>query len=253
MKRRTVLVASALPLLWSCASKPKLPQYVRIDPTNYAKTIQLPPLDTSQIVNIGDSMISTRRIALIPALTLTTPAVLSTTYDKSWRFDITLKQGTYELVATDAVGGRYFQHRERLSTVYAPIAPSKKSQEDGPDYVGGIYLSTEGQRSIYLQESESNTLSALYPAESIQPIQGVVERPAPGETLQKELIYLGRAGSIITVKYREYWLGIARPDFSLEVRYDLSQSKSIGYKSARFSIQDTSNTSLSYTVQDYLN
>ena len=28
MKRRTVLVASALPLLWSCASKPKKPKAV---------------------------------------------------------------------------------------------------------------------------------------------------------------------------------------------------------------------------------
>ena len=41
---------------------------------------------------------------------------------------------------------------------------------------------------------------------------------------------------------------MARPAFSQELKYDISQGKEIGYKSARFEIIKATNTELTYKV-----
>jgi hypothetical protein len=52
----------------------------------------------------------------------------------------------------------------------------------------------------------------------------------------------------MTIQYREFKNDIARPAFTQEIKYDLSQGKEIGYTGSRFEIIRATNTELVYKV-----
>jgi hypothetical protein len=68
------------------------------------------------------------------------------------------------------------------------------------------------------------------------------------DTVQRTLIYSGKVGNKINVGYREFSGNTARPAFSNNVEYDLSESMSIGYKGALLEILEATNRSIKYKV-----
>jgi len=68
------------------------------------------------------------------------------------------------------------------------------------------------------------------------------------ESFQQTLIYSGKFGNKIRVGYREFSNNVARPAFSNDVEYDLSESRIIGYKGARIEVLDATNESMRYIV-----
>jgi hypothetical protein len=162
-----------------------------------------------------------------------------------------LRSGAYSLVATDKAGGNYFRHAEALSSTYRAIDGSSKDTE-GPSHWGGLFLSPSGEPYVYVMWDGYTEPSSISKVGKIGLSRGTVEVDLPGQHLQKELLYLGLSQSTITLKYREYWRGVSRPDFSLDVRYDLSQSKSIGYRESRFEILDVNNTTITYRTMTHL-
>jgi hypothetical protein len=69
-----------------------------------------------------------------------------------------------------------------------------------------------------------------------------------GESFQQTLIYNGRIGDKINVGYREFSNSLARPAFNNDVEYDLSASRTIGYKGAQIEVIDANNNSITYRV-----
>lgn len=67
-------------------------------------------------------------------------------------------------------------------------------------------------------------------------------------TFRQELIYLGRSADILSFKYREFSGSLARPAFSADLTYDLSESRVIGYRGARLEILDAGNQEIKYRV-----
>lgn len=67
-------------------------------------------------------------------------------------------------------------------------------------------------------------------------------------SFQQTLLYNGKIGSIVTISYREFNEGIARPAFTNEVTYDLKDSKIVGYKGARMEVINATNTEITYKV-----
>lgn len=67
-------------------------------------------------------------------------------------------------------------------------------------------------------------------------------------SFQQTLIYNGKVGSKINIGYREYSDGLARPAFSNEVEYDLSESKTIRYKGAILEILEANNQSITFKL-----
>lgn len=65
---------------------------------------------------------------------------------------------------------------------------------------------------------------------------------------QKTLIYNGILGSKVTLGYREFSGGYARPAFSNDVTYDLDVSKILGYKNARLEVLGANNVNITYRV-----
>ena len=52
----------------------------------------------------------------------------------------------------------------------------------------------------------------------------------------------------VTLVYREFKDSFARPAFTQELKYDLSQDRVIGYKGARFEVVNAGNTEITYKV-----
>lgn len=68
------------------------------------------------------------------------------------------------------------------------------------------------------------------------------------ESFRRELIYTGVSQNTVTLQYREFKDNLARPAFTQELKYDLSQGKEIGYNGARFEIINAGNVELTYKV-----
>jgi hypothetical protein len=79
---------------------------------------------------------------------------------------------------------------------------------------------------------------------SIEKVMGA----AVANSFQRTLLYNGKIGEKITIGYREFSGDIARPAFSNEVSYDLSDSTIIGYKGARIEVVKATNTEITYKV-----
>lgn len=73
-----------------------------------------------------------------------------------------------------------------------------------------------------------------------------------GQTFRQELIYLGRSGDELSFKYREYSGSLARPAFSADLKYDLSESQTIGYRGARIEVIEAGNQLIRYRVNSHI-
>lgn len=67
-------------------------------------------------------------------------------------------------------------------------------------------------------------------------------------SFQQTLIYNGKIGNKINIGYREFSGDFARPAFTNNVEYDLSESKQIVYKGALIDVINASNQSITYKV-----
>lgn len=68
------------------------------------------------------------------------------------------------------------------------------------------------------------------------------------DSFRQELIYNGRAGTIVKFLYREIAGGSLRGDFSQEVQYDLNEGNVVGFKGARIEVLEATNARLQYRV-----
>jgi hypothetical protein len=68
------------------------------------------------------------------------------------------------------------------------------------------------------------------------------------DSFQRELVYSGVAKGVVTILYREFNGNMARPAFSQELHFDLSEGNEIGYKGSRFKVIKANNTGITYEV-----
>jgi hypothetical protein len=67
-------------------------------------------------------------------------------------------------------------------------------------------------------------------------------------SFEQTLIYSGRVGNNIKISYREFGNQHARPAFSNDVEYDLTESSTFGYKGATIEVINADNKSITYKV-----
>lgn len=84
-----------------------------------------------------------------------------------------------------------------------------------------------------------------------EPPAGLVEvRPVYWKgSLRKELIYNGRAGSVLKISYREYMYNSARPAFYQDLTYDLGSSSTIRFKGMEIEVLDATNSAIKFIVR----
>jgi hypothetical protein len=79
-----------------------------------------------------------------------------------------------------------------------------------------------------------------------QPKSGLIYKEG---SFRQELIYGGKSKDFIRFQYREFKNDFARPAFFQELSYDLSESKSISFRSMRIEIIEATNSSIKFIVQ----
>jgi hypothetical protein len=248
MNRRSLIAAGIFPIFYGCANKSK---FLHLSLDEYAKTVYLPALGDTTIANIGERMIATLRIALVPAIETADEYALDLPYSNEYLIATILPAGIYTFVGKDIAGGSYFKSKVKIPIAYKLIKnPIKKDSYE--KQFGGVYISASGATSVFFIWEGRFEPSDTYAAPNVKYTNSLAEIDLPQENLQKELIYSGLSQSTITLRYREYWKGISRPDYFQEVKYDLSQGRAIGFKESRFEIVSASNTSISYRATAHL-
>jgi hypothetical protein len=76
--------------------------------------------------------------------------------------------------------------------------------------------------------------------------------PNQSGSSKQELVYLGQSGDTLRFKYREYFDNLARPAFSNDLTYDISEDNVIGFRGARIEVVNASNTELTYLIQRHM-
>lgn len=80
----------------------------------------------------------------------------------------------------------------------------------------------------------------------------LTERPIKNDNYYKqEFIYNGRVGNGIKFIYREFVNDYARPAFTQDLQYDLSDDSVIGFKGLRLEVVNATNTKIEYKVLNY--
>ncbi len=129
----------------------------------------------------------------------------------------------FYLPATGADAGRIIVHPAAV-----PVAVIRLSKEGGKLYAVATNGAADGT-------TKANYERKKYPIRS-------------ADSFQQTLIYSGKVGEKINVGYREFSGDVARPAFNNEVEYDLSESKTIGYKGARIEVIEATNEFIKYKV-----
>ncbi len=191
--------------------------------------VNAPPLESEATAEVGNSIISSILKSVKPAVELN---------EKISNFKVSLTFGTQTL------------------NIEPGVFPYYGENEDGIYYNGKTGL-------IYIPLSDSNPIQVCHAPGSI------LCEPAPtlkfGVNLskaevdfytkmsfKKQLVYTGGNKKEINISYREFSNDFARPAFSQELKYDISEDKVIGFRGARFEVINANNTEIRFKVLRHL-
>ncbi|WP_027880305.1 hypothetical protein [Mesoflavibacter zeaxanthinifaciens] len=117
------------------------------------------------------------------------------------------------------------------------------------DKTAYLYTNTTYGDGIYSNDFNFiyGELKFIAPKEKIEYIE--TKSPVKDKKyFKQEFIYNGRIGNSLKFIYREYLNDYARPAFSQDLQYDLSESNIIGFKDLRIEIFEVTNTQIKYKV-----
>jgi len=112
-----------------------------------------------------------------------------------------------------------------------------------------IYTNSDSD-GIYTTGISYDGLNLIRPNKRIEYIQTEV-KDKKSDYFKQELIYNGRVGVALKFIYREFLNDYARPAFTQDLQYDLSESKIIGFRGMRIEIINATNTEIEYKVLNY--
>ena len=191
-----------------------------------AAVVFMPEINREAQAEIGQSIVSKAFVSRIPAVVLNKEVSENINYTSVTK----IEAGTYLLNSTTDAG-KHFQARE------TPYGGS------------GIFVphDTAQPPVIYLAPMAGN-----YGKTPIIDLGFTQVEKWTTSSFKRELVYGGISQNTITILYREFADGTARPAFSQEIKYDLREGKVIGYKGARFEVSSASNTGIVYKVLQQL-
>ncbi|MFY7987289.1 MAG: hypothetical protein ACOVNP_00290 [Flavobacterium sp.] len=117
-----------------------------------------------------------------------------------------------------------------------------------PDKNFGIAISKQGGETKMFVSNDGMHVNLITLKDNIE--YEKTEIPITGrEYFKQEFIYNGKVGNGIKFIYREFVDNTARPAFTQDLQYDLSESDVIGFKGLRIKVINATNTKIEYEVQ----
>lgn len=226
------------------------PMFPTLDTSQFERFSSHPEIGAQQTVEIGESMVSTSKVLVLPIIVAERSQRVVTPYSTTLLQAFDLPSGVAKLVGFDHAG-RYFSFGQSLPHYYED-KKNKGQFEPGESPVeGGIYVANTGAKHLYWRWNRGYPIT-MVPADNLTFQAGEDRGDRKNTSFRRELVYSGGSGSTINLLYREFSNDMARPAFSQELRYDLTQSRIIGYRGARFELLRTDNTGITYKVISHL-
>ncbi len=198
---------------------------------NYApqvKSFSLPPLNTVTTTYVGEEMVKQGTDSSADALHFDQPTKIGD------NFYYIIPPGDYAKTGQDA-GSEFYSGINSRTGLTVP----NRTMINDP--VKNIQVKSNGEVCII-------TIFNGTKCDVGKIFSKVKLNSSVQNSFQQTLLYNGKVGNKINIGYREYTDGLARPAFSNEVEYDLSESKTIRYKGAILDILDANNQSITFKL-----
>jgi hypothetical protein len=195
--------------------------------------IKLPSLNVETEAEIGQSMITTAKKAETPAIEITNEVSHS-----DGRWTLSISPGVLPMFASNDNGSFY---RVQGAVVLTTLGIRQ------PNSIGGIYIPSDKSKptEVFWIGPYGTPVNSAHAG--IEFKKTTFEQ-WDKESFKRELVYSGVSQNTISILYREFLNDMARPAFSQDLKYDLSQGNAIGYKGARFEVIKANNTAIVYKV-----
>jgi hypothetical protein len=227
MSKFTIALVSTAIFLGGCAAPP----VVTLPP---AQLVNIPAINTEAEAEIGQTIIS-------KAFRRTYPAILLPTGIVEGRFgtmgQIKVNSGVLYLLTEDA-NGKYYRDRSATwgsdSVGWSPM-------------IGGIFVPHDKSKPSV--NFNRNPMSGWDFGKI--PSTGITDTTYEDwdrDSFKRELVYSGVSQNTVSILYREFKDDFARPAFSQDLKYDLTQGNEIGFRGARFQVIKAGNTVIRYKV-----
>lgn len=190
--------------------------------------ISEPPLNATVTAYVGDNLLRQGKFVEHQAIFL--PADVRVGLIASY----TLRKGYYLKDGDNRNSGFYYPSNYQEGGAIVPCALC-----DPPKVVQAL---ADGGKICVV------TVFNVSVCESKQTFRFTKQAVSSADSFQQTLIYSGKVGNKINVSYREFSGNVARPAFSNDVEYDLSESRTIGYKGAQIEVLEATNELLRYKV-----
>lgn len=203
-------------------------------PSYYSSSISdYPSIGEIKTVEVGESLVWKDKQATIPAIDIE-QAIEHPVENLGKKYKLTLLSGRYVEKGKDAFGTFFEGKKGNILEDNQPVGESD----------GGIYVT-----NLDPTKTEIYFLANLRPLSYVRdgiPFKKSLHQKRDDLSFKKELVYTGISQKVVSILYREFNEDMARPAFSQDLKYDLSESNIVGYRGARFEIIKATNQGLTY-------
>lgn len=203
-----------------------------------------PQLEVELESDVGETILSTLYSEVRPSLILKETIVKFPLRILWQTISISITKGELPLYKTTAEGKFY----EGIDSLVEGKA--------GPTSSGIIFIPNDQNKSVEVCYLERENIHInCTPADHLRRAdfshsKTPIDRK---DSFKKELIYTGVSQKTVTFLYKEFVDNLARPAFTTELKYDISEDGMIGYKGARFQVIKAGNTGIHYKVFRHMN
>lgn len=211
--------------------------------TPSSAVVHFPELEVESAAEVGKTMVSKLNRYAHPAVELANDVsfdVTTSAFSNDWSGRTTIKRGVLKQYAETA-SGAYFA---------SDNATFKFSMGSVPQ-VAGIYVPHDRSRPAIPWGESPSRKKLNYGTGPVEVTPTTIYQWA-SDSFTRELIYGGVSQGTVSITYREFVDGTARPAFTQELKYDLSQGDEIGYKGLRFKVIKAGNVDIKYVVTKHL-
>jgi len=231
-----IIIASTVLLLAGCASTENVRRVAAP-----SKAISFPDINVEAEVEIGQTIISKSNLTIVPAVVIdqdVSETIKQSLMNNRHSGTTTIRAGTHKKTSESPEGSFY----PDPSGDFEFIAGKLK-------WPVGIFVPNDSSKPPVMF-TYHQTLGATGFEFGVIPLQ--VKKTSVQQwgidSLKKELIYGGLSQKTISISYREFSDGTARPAFTQDLKYDLVEGDVIGFRGSRFKVISASNVSLKYKV-----
>lgn len=203
-------------------------------PSYYSSSISdYPAIGEVKTVEVGESLVWKEKQVTIPAIDIE-QTIEHQAENLGNHFTLTV------------LSGRYFERgKDNFGIFYEAKKGNFLVNNEVAESAAGIYITNSDptKTEIYMINPQYGPLT--YTRAGI-PFKKSFYHKRDDLSFKKELVYTGVSQKVVSILYREFNEDIARPAFSQELKYDLSESNVVGYRGARFEIIKATNQGLTY-------